>query len=181
MGNCRFADSFYVASQAMARLRSIDETPDYAAIYREAQAELDVLLGTPAPPAPVVRWKQPEEPVLPPKPRVTEHREKTFVFSDGSECSCCTATGCSWGIRPDGKVRGRKHSGDGVPVASELDAAQEIPDLLVDDEPAAPEVAELNVEAQVPVAGQDDDQEMPAQAEGDEYAEIEIENDATEE
>ena len=178
MSNCAFQDSFRVYSQINARLRQVNQSEFSAkaldAAFRQAQVELDKMYPSDAPVQPTVRWRQPQEPAPPRRPRCTEHRERTFVFSDGSECSACTATGCSWGIRVDGTQRGPKHSSDGVPFASELDVAQGILDLM-DDEPETSEVDELfPLNQPITEAGRDDPEteheDQPEDGEGETIA-----------
>ncbi len=78
-------------------------------------------------------------------------------------CSACTHSDCSWGIRPDGTRRGRKHS-DGSEFAPEV-GAQEIALTIDEPETTPDEVTELLPEQASVVAGQDDEAEVESGSE----------------
>lgn len=160
MSNCKFQHSFRVCSLVSARLRQVADEREFSpaavsAAWREAEVEFEKMFPQsiePAP-APVSRVAQPPVPFedRPPQPLPASYVRCRHGLYDENLCEFCRGTG-----------------------------AQEIADLLVDDEQQMPEVQELTVvEEQVPVAGQDDpeaEQEEPGDEIADESGLTEVED-----
>jgi hypothetical protein len=152
MSNCRFPDSFTVASECMKALRdNNNEAPDFNAAWYDAQRLLAEMY--PAEPELKPQTTVSRAPEYQTKPRTIclDHREKSFTFSDGSVWRCCTHDECEWG-------KSRKTHSDGSKFAPEY-SAFDIPRVeITDDGECVVEVAELTLSSvkQVPIAGEDE-------------------------
>jgi len=176
MADCLYGFVDVAMVQGVLRRKLNERQVDWNAAWHEAAAAFDGMFGTTedkigCPPGHCVDSGGNLRKITAPKPKVKEldlpphipcsdHRVKSFTFSDGVTWECCTADGCLYG-------KGRKSHSDGEkyhePFLPEEEAEQSVCEL-----------DELQVVAteQIRIAGEDEPDE---ESESDEESEIGLE------
>jgi hypothetical protein len=103
---------------------------------------------------PKARRKEPEVTQVPPRKPCLEHREKVFIFSDGSRIASCAADGCMWGSGHADDSQFRKTHSDGSKFHEAFVAVSDEPELEGTD---VEEELSTSHSERAPVAGEDID------------------------